>query len=80
MFLVNVRISKTLKRIKKKKLSVYFTKFLEDKNYIKVNGHICLSFTPDEARSVLKKAMRVAHGKKDIKEFLACIKEYECAL
>ncbi len=65
---------------KKQKLSDYLTKFLEDKTYIKVNGHVCLSFTPDEARGVLKKAMRVAHGKKDIKAFLACIKEYECAL
>lgn len=56
------------------KLSMYLCKHLENKRYEKVrgirSGNLLLSFTYEEAREALMKAMDKAIRKKDIKIFL----------
>ena len=59
---------------KKHKLSMYLSKHLKNKRYDRINGVKYLSFTKEEAHNALMQALRMAHNKKDAKEFLACIR------
>lgn len=59
---------------KKHKLSMYLSMHLENKRYVKINNRKSLSFTEEEAREALLKALKLALCKRDAKEFLACLR------
>ena len=60
---------------KKHKLSMYLSMHLEDKRYVKINNRKGLSFTEEEARAALLKALKASICKRDAKEFLACLRK-----
>lgn len=62
---------------KKSKLSMYLSLHLKNKRYEMINGKKHLSFTHEEAREALMKALKMALNKKDAKEFLSCIREHQ---
>lgn len=59
---------------KKHKLSVYLCQHLKEKRYTKINNNKSLSFTEEEAREALLKALKASICKRDAKEFLACLR------
>ena len=61
---------------KRHKLTMYLCQHLKDKRYEKINGKTYLSFTKEEAREALMSALKVAHNKRDAKEFLSCVRSY----
>ena len=56
---------------------MYLSLHLKNKRYEMINGKKHLSFTHEEARDALMIALRMAHNKKDAKEFLSCIREHK---